>query len=355
VIFQSRLPLQNHMPGQRTVLRLLPFAILIGTFVEAQTNQRDEAWGHVAHSVATTLVADLTEVQKLLDAQDLDAAYYLLLRATRRSEENGQRPSQVATLLNNLGSRFQDLERYTDAEYLYKASTRTWSGSFGENDIHVSTPLNNLASLYLHMGQPNRSAPVRLRAIAIRTSVLGPEDPGVARLLSNLAADFFAARKYRQSEIVCQEALSKLPNPNLERALALHTLAGIRGEAKDFREGLDLVDAALEILSRVLPTDTTSLAECLVTKASLLHGLGRDDDAELTIRRSLALLNENSAPNRRTTIAVLRQYAVVLKSVHRSAEARVHLQRASVIALELRRSNRMQYSVSVQALAGPKK
>jgi hypothetical protein len=96
---------------------------------------------------AQDLPEQLAVAQRLGEETDFDRSAAILLEAVRKAEAGGERSSQLATMLNNLGSIMQDREKYIDAERLYKASIRIWELCFGASYAAVSQPLNNLASL----------------------------------------------------------------------------------------------------------------------------------------------------------------------------------------------------------------
>ena len=305
-------------------------------------------------SEPSSLAEQLSQAQQLEDKMDFEGATRILLGAVRLAEVGGEKESSLAIMLNNLGITMQDHGRYLDAERLYRASIRIWELSYGDNYAGASNPLNNLASLYFRRGEPKRSAALRLRALTIRTAALGTHHPAVARLRANLAADLFAQRKYEEAEILCREALANL-SASLDRALALNTLALVRGEANDFVEALKFVDEALDILDRIEPQDTLRVADCLRAKAGFLHATGRNGSAEATLQRSLALLESAPLVDRSLYVAALRQYAAVLKDQGRRAEARIFERRATAMYRDLEREYLIQPSVSFDALAAQKK
>ncbi len=58
----------------------------------------------------------------------------------------------------------------------------------------MATDLNNLAELYHAQGRYADAEPIFRRSLAIKEKVLGPEHPGVANSLNNLAGLY---RTYR--------------------------------------------------------------------------------------------------------------------------------------------------------------
>jgi hypothetical protein len=83
------------------------------------------------------------------------------------------------------------------------------------------------------MGQPARAKALRLRSLNIRVELLGPEHPDVALAYSNLAADTYQLRQYKEAESLCRRALaiwSRFPGYADYAGRTLNTLALIHLE-----------------------------------------------------------------------------------------------------------------------------
>ena len=80
----------------------------------------------------------------------------------------------VATVLNNLGQVYRDLNRDADAEAPIKRSLAIREKVLGPDHPDVARSLNNLAGLYEHQQRYGDAEPLYRRALAIRERALGP-------------------------------------------------------------------------------------------------------------------------------------------------------------------------------------
>jgi tetratricopeptide (TPR) repeat protein len=81
----------------------------------------------------------------------------------------------------------QDQGRYGDAEPLFKRALAIKEKAFGPDHPGVALGLSNLASLYNAQGRYGEAEPLHKRALAIMEKALGPEHPNVATSLENYA------------------------------------------------------------------------------------------------------------------------------------------------------------------------
>jgi len=91
--------------------------------------------------------------------------------------------------------------------------------------------LNNLAALYLAMGDHAKAEPLFKEALEVRQKVLGRDHPGTAQSLNNLAALYQAMGDYAKAEPLDKEALEirqkVLGRDHLLTAVSLNDLAAL--------------------------------------------------------------------------------------------------------------------------------
>ena len=73
------------------------------------------------------------------------------------------------------------------AEPLHQRALAIMEKSLGPKHPDVAASLNNLANLYLNLGDYAKAEPLQQRALAIWEKSLGPEHPNVAGSFHNLA------------------------------------------------------------------------------------------------------------------------------------------------------------------------
>lgn len=205
----------------------------------------------------------------------------------------------VATVLNNIGQIYRDLNRDADAEAPIKRSLAIREKALGPDHPDVARSLNNLAGLYEHQQRYADAEPLYRRALAIRERALGPDHPDVATSTSNLA--YLLHLSGRTADAL----------PFAEKILA--------GDRAQFRVVLPILFAARQ--QSLLPYDkavdealaavqrgTQSSAASAVNKLAVRLAAGTDRLAEL-VRKDQDLAAESEALDKAIITAVSKQSA----------------------------------------------
>ena len=98
------------------------------------------------------------------------------------------------------------------AEPLFQRALVIDGLALGPDDPRVATHLNNLAALYVDMGDDARAEPLHLRALAMREKLYPPtrfpdSHPNLATSLNNLALLYNDMGDYAKAEPLYQQAL----------------------------------------------------------------------------------------------------------------------------------------------------
>ena len=124
-----------------------------------------------------------------------------------REAKLGPDHPDVADGLNNLALLYVNMGQYAKAEPLYQRSLKIREAKLGPDHPDVAESLNNLANLYEDMGQYAKAEPLFQRSLKIRESKLGPDHPDVATSLNNLADPILHMGQYAKAEPLYQRAL----------------------------------------------------------------------------------------------------------------------------------------------------
>ena len=119
---------------------------------------------------------------------NLTEAEAVLEGVLRQANVSGRDDPRVAMTLNGLGSVYQDMGRYGEAEQSYRSAVLALEKTHGKDDPTLASALHNLADLYMETGQYEKAEPLLRQSLSIRTAALGPDDPDVAMTLNNLGA-----------------------------------------------------------------------------------------------------------------------------------------------------------------------
>jgi tetratricopeptide (TPR) repeat protein len=110
-----------------------------------------------------------------------------LLASCGTEMANATANSECADLLNRAGNYFQGRGAYAAARPLFERALAIYEGALGPEHPGTALGLNNLASLLQDQGDLVGARPLYERALAIREKLLGPEHPATARVRNNLA------------------------------------------------------------------------------------------------------------------------------------------------------------------------
>jgi tetratricopeptide (TPR) repeat protein len=141
--------------------------------------------------VAGPVSADATRANELLQSANrlnengrFAEAEKTLHRALKESADTDA--SLTAAILSNLGSVYQDLGDYANAEQYARRGLSTWERIRPPGHLDLARPLNTLAGIYTKIGRYSKAEQLYRRSLAIRTEVLGPNHLDVGRTLNNL-------------------------------------------------------------------------------------------------------------------------------------------------------------------------
>ena len=85
--------------------------------------------------------------------------------ASNHEAKLGPDHPDVANSLNNLAILYMDMGQYAKAEPLYQRSLKISEAKLGPDHPDVADSLNNLANLYMDMGQYAKAEPLYQRSL----------------------------------------------------------------------------------------------------------------------------------------------------------------------------------------------
>src|SRR6516162_896998 len=90
--------------------------------------------------------------------------------------------------------------RWAEAAKVYEKIVEKAREVYGPKEVNTAVLMNNLADLYLDLGQHARSERLFKDSLAIREAKLGKEHPNVAASLNNLASLYKAMGQHAKAE-----------------------------------------------------------------------------------------------------------------------------------------------------------
>ena len=264
---------------------------------------------------------------------DYDAAEARFQQALRllRSAPGGGAPLEVATVLDELSSVYNDRGRgsdYDDALALDIESLELRRQELGEDHLSVAMAHNGLAVAYYNLDRTEEGIEHAQRALEIRRAQLG-DHPLVANTLNNLAVfveevgDMEEAVGYYREALRIWVSEHGLRHPDASPIYS--NLSDTLGKLGRIREAAATRDSALAIDRATLPPDHPFLARGLVQKARLLMQMGQAAEAVAALRESVRIYRGRADLPPEERIVAEAELGLALAAAGRRAEARTLL------------------------------
>jgi serine/threonine protein kinase/Tfp pilus assembly protein PilF len=153
--------------------------------------------------------------------------------------------------------------------------------------------MGTIGSVYQKLGLYRDAEPLLGRALQIRQQLLGPKDPLIAESLNSLAGLYELQSRLPEAEALCQKSLnirtSALPSDHPAIAESLNLLARIHHQNGKFKDADSLFHQALAIREKALGPNHPAVAESLTDLGRLYYTESRFDDAEKCYQRALVI------------------------------------------------------------------
>ncbi len=154
----------------------------------------------------------------------------------------------------------------------------------GKEDPEVATSLNDLGVLFRALGKYKEAEAPLKQALAIQEKVLTKNDPEIALTLNNLAATYHDGGNYEKAEPLYQRALAieeqVYGKDDLVVALTLNNLAALYHDQGKYTEAEKLYTRSFEIREKELGQQHPDVATTVSNLASLYQDKKQYDEAE---------------------------------------------------------------------------
>ena len=168
------------------------------------------------------VLSKLNDATELWNKGELRQAVGILEPLVRSA---GSESPEVGRVWILLGSIYQDLGRYPEAQRAYQNAISLFKGQpGGEKEEEVA--MDNLGSLYLDMGQPEMSKRLRLRVL--RVAEAAGDHTAMARIYNNLTATALRQRDLKEARKWLGNAFAELnlaPKVGADDVAAIHSNA----------------------------------------------------------------------------------------------------------------------------------
>jgi len=213
--------------------------------------------------------------------------------AQRVGKEMTNQPAVEAELRNLMGTLYQRIGNYDQAEEMHRAALAIRRKLFGSTSAEVAASLNDLGVELMATRKLSEAETAVGEALAIRRKLFGNENRDTAASLNDLSAVYREAGRLKEAEEMAREALGirrKLFGAeHLEVVDSLRNLCIILGDEGKWAESEAMAREVLAMRRKALGPEHPWVAVALADVAWAAGANGKLDEAETLEREALAM------------------------------------------------------------------
>ncbi len=297
----------------RTQHRLGNLEIADSLYTGALRIQRNKLYVHADVAVTLGMLASLHDDKG--DYQEAESLHVASL-AMRRDVYEKDHPA-VALGLRNYAIFMRNRNRYEEAEPLIREAITISRETLGGNHPNVISDLNTLAGILRRKGDYAGADSVFREVLHLRRTVLGARHPDVSITLDSYARVLKEQGDYARAVQMQEEAIDiareVYGDEHMSIAITTGNLASILRASGDPTRALPAYQKALALYEKLFSPDHPNVSVLRSNTAGCLIELGRYQEAEGLLEKSLTALMESHGAENRLTQSTLR-YLVTLYS-----------------------------------------
>ena len=265
-----------------------------------------------------------------------DGESYLRQGLELRRTKLGRDTADYAESANDLALFCRDSRRFPEAQALAEEAVAVRSKVLGANDPLVAETLETLGSIYSAQGQYENSASTFEKAKTIYETRLDAKNPApeYGTLLINLGGNYQRLGKYRKAESSFEAGLDVLRRTiganHPIYATSLMGPAYLETDLGNYAAAEKYFAEAVPVIKMTLGERHPIYAQVLDHRAVLYQAMGNSAAAEADYRTALELRNKIYGPNHEIVAATLRNYGRLVYS-RSPAEGEALLRKAAEI------------------------
>jgi len=248
-----------------------------------------------------------------------------------------------------LGSLYQDLGRYADAQRAYQTAISVCRNQPGK-ELEEAGAIDNLGSLHLDMGQPEMSKRLRLRVLQIVKEA--GDHASLARVYNNLAATAFQLKQVEEGRKHIAHALREVklaPQVVDDDLAAIYSNAGwLSMHDHEYEQALRYYERARQVWLNHHGTNHQLTGWGYVLCGRTRAFLGDSQQALMEVTTGLSIIEKSVGTRVPLYFAGRLAYADVLSAAGSTREAR-QMRSVAVQSLESFRRATAGYPISADA------
>jgi len=234
-------------------------------------------------------------------------------------------PETQAQMMNVMGKVYDNLGLYPPAESLLQRAIHIRETILGSENPDTLQSKLALAWTYIHEGRYSDAGKLESEVLKTDRRVLGPDNPDTLTAAGNLAATLNFEGHYAEAESLQRQVLDTrrriLGPDNLDTSVSMDNLATVLQMEGRYPEAEKLDRDAIQIRTRVLGADHPETLGTMGNLANVLNEERQYAEAEKLNRQLLEARIRIFGPDNPTTLRTMNNLANVLHREGQNAEA----------------------------------
>lgn len=285
-----------------------------------------------------------------------DSALIFAKKALQKAEILfGKNHITYAISLNNLANVYVVMGEYALAEPLFKKAIPIYKKKYGSLHIDYGSCMNDLAMLYSEMGKYKEAEQLFKLVLNIFSKTLGKNHADYATIVNNLAQLYEATGNYVAAEPLAKKALKirkkVLGENHFDYAISLNNLAGLFRQLGKYDSSEIYYLQSIAILKKLVGEDDPNYASILNNLAYLYQKIGKYALSENLFNISIEIRKKILGVEHPDYSVSLSNMAGLYAEMARYKEAENLYQRALIIDKKNLGETHPSYAISLNNIA----
>ena len=338
------------------LILMLSTAFAVAGMVRATRAERKAATEAATAQQVSNFMVDVFKVDRNEPTRpDQITAVELLSRGAKRSELIlAQQPVLQAKMMYAIGSAYSELGLYEAATAQFDRALKLRTSALGPNDPSVAEAEEAIGRARMLFGDFDTADMHFARALAIRESTAGPSDTATAAVLAGIGALRYRQQRTEEAENFYKRAIAIDQRATDSSALArdLGGLGIVYWAKGDFDKAEPIMRQSFSMREKALGPEHPDLAPHMNNLGGVYWSQKRYNDALVMYDRTLRIYERTLDPMHPNMASVLNNIGETYWKLKRLDEAEKMLKRALAIKEARLENGDPSIAVTLNALAG---
>lgn len=307
--------------GASFVIMLVGFAANQSVQLRRITRERDRADRIAQFMTNMFQISDPSEARG-----NSVTAREILDKASKDIDKGLSRdPELQARMMDLMGTVYDNLGLYSQAEVLAQHSVDIYRRSVGSNNYQTMRAANNLGNILYDEGRYPESEKLYRETLETRRRLLGPEHLETLMSMNNLANSLYEQAHYQDSEKLYQDALvvarRVLGPEHRQTVIQMGNLVNVLAAEGHYSDAESMCREVLKVRRRTLGPEHQETLRSMHDLSAMLLLDGKYADAETLLRQTMEIRGRVLGPQHPETLLTAYNLAGSLRSQKRFEDA----------------------------------